>query len=401
MPRRRIRQPRRTATRAERLRAALLIGAGVIAGAVILAVDFGADGSVVPEVASWIDPGNSDALTGMAGSLAADDLDVANGYARRAIAHNPLEDRALVVAALAATSVNQIARADALFEHITKLTRREPLAETWMFDVAAARGHYAEALDHADAALRRRTGADIEVMPVLIAITNASPALPAFAHKLAGNPPWRAAFFRAFVRSKTGDSLALYDALRRSGDRPTPIEVAAMASQQIAAGNLPKARAVWQKGFGHPLPTLLSPNFESVMQYGDFGWAIVNRGGVQVVARLGGQGHAVEVEPSQTGKRITRVLQQAMLLDSGRHAISFEGRSVAGGAPVASVAVLCAGDNLELARAAVPNGQAWATMRFVFGVPAQDCPIQKLVIDAVPNVTQDTTPALIDNFRVE
>jgi peptidoglycan/LPS O-acetylase OafA/YrhL len=37
----------------------------------------------------------------------------------------------------------------------------------------------------------------------------------------------------------------------------------------------------------------------------------------------------------------------------------------------------------------------------LFGVPARDCPIQKLVIDAVPNVTPNSTPALIDNFRVE
>jgi len=401
MPRRRIRQQRRTASRAERLRAGLLIAAGVIAGAVIVVVDLGADNSVVPEVASWLDPGSSDALTAMAGTLAGTDLDAAHAYAQRAIAHNPLDDRSLVIAALGATSTNQIARADALFAHITTLTRRQPLAETWMFDVAVAHGRYAEAIGHADAALRRRTGADAEVMPALIAVTDGSAVLPAFARELASNPPWRPAFFRAFARSKDGNALALIEAMRRSGDHPGPVEVAAMASQQIAAGNVGGARAVWQKGFGRPLPPLLSPNFESATQLGDFGWSILVKGGAQVVARSEGKGHALEVEPSNTAKRPLRVVQQAMLLDGGRHAIRFEGRSVEGGDTVATMVVRCAGDDLELGRASVPAAQTWSETRFVFGVPAADCPIQKLVIEAVPNLTQGGTPALIDNIRVE
>lgn len=401
MPRRRIRQSHRTATRGDRIRAGLLICAGVIAGAGVIAVNLGADPSVLPEVASQLDPGNSDALIAMGGTLVGTDLDVAQDYALRAIAHNPLEDRALIIAALAATAANQIARADALFSHISTLTRRQPLAETWMFDVAIAHGQYGKAIDHADAALRRRSGAEDEVMPALIAITNGTPALAAFARKLAGGPPWRPAFFTAFAKSKDGDALALIEALRRAGDRPTPVEVAAMASQEIAAGSVPKARSVWQVGFGQPLPTLLSPNFESVLQLGNFGWAIVARGGSQIVGRPGGPGHALEVEPSTTGKRPTRVVQQAMLLDRGRHAISFEGRSVGGGAPVAAVVVRCAGDDAELGRADVPTVQTWTTTRFVFGVPASDCPIQKLVIEAAPNLVEGATPALIDSFRVE
>lgn len=400
MPRRRIRQSHRTATRADRIRAALLIGVSVIAGAGVIAVDLGADPSVLPEVASRVDPGNSDALIAMGGTLIGTDLDAAQDYARRAIALNPLEDRALIVAALSATAANHIARADALFGHITTLTRRQPLAETWMFDVAIAHGRYGEAIDHADAALRRRSGAEVEVMPALIGITNGTPALPAFARKLAAGPPWRPAFFTAFTRSKDGDALALIEALRRAGDRQTPAEVAGMASQQIA-GSVPKARAVWQIGFGHPLPTLLSPNFESALQLGDFGWTFLARGGSQIVGRPGGQDHALEVEPSTTGKRATRVVQQAMLLDRGRHAISFEGRSVGGGAPVAAVVVRCAGDDAELGRADVPTVQAWTRTRFVFGVPASDCPIQKLIIEAAPNLSEGATPALIDSFRVE
>lgn len=404
MPRRRIRQSRRVATRADRVRAVLLIGAGVIAGAGVIVVDLGADPSVIPAVASRVDPGNSDALIAMGATLIGSDLDVANDYARRAIAHNPLEDRALIIAALAATATNQIARADALFGHITTLTRRQPLAETWMFDVAIARHRYDEAIDHADAALRRHSGAEGEVMPALIAVTNRTPELPAFARKLARDPPWRPAFFIAFAKSKNGDAYALIKALREAQDRPAPIEVAAMASQQIAAGNLAGARAVWRTGFGHSLPPLLSPNFESVTQLGNFGWSIVGRGGSQIVGRPGGQGHALEVELSTTGKRATRVVQQAMLLDHGRHAIRFEGRSVGGGGgggPVAAVVVRCAGDDTELGRADVPNAQTWTTMRFVFGVPASDCPIQKLVIEAAPNLTPGGTPALIDEFRVE
>ncbi|WP_176787265.1 lipopolysaccharide assembly protein LapB [Sphingomonas sp. NFR15] len=397
---------RRVATRAERVRAGVLIGAALLAGAGIAAVDFAADASVVPEVAVQVDPRNSDVLTTLAENSARDDLDAAHAYALRAIASNPLDDRALVIAALARTSTNEIARADRLFGLVTQLTRRQPLAETWMFDLSADRGDYAGAIDHADAALRRHTVADTDVMPVMIRITATPGALPALARKLATMPPWRTDFFQRLARSKEGDGLALIGALRQAGDRTAPVEVAAMASQQIAAGSTAKARAVWRTGFGSPLPPLLSPNFESMVQYGDFGWTFGVRGGAQIVARGGStggtSGHALEVQPSRTGKRPVPVAQQAMLLDRGGHRITFEGRGVGGGGQsVASVVVRCAGTDQELGRASVPAGPSWTTAGFGFFVPASDCPIQKLVIEAVPNLTQGGSPTLIDTFRVE
>ena len=403
MPRLRTRT-RRVPTRAERVRAGVLIGVAVLAGAGITAVDFAADASVVPEVATQADPRNSDVLTNLAENTAKIDLDAAHGYALRAIASNPLDDRALVIAALARTSTNEIARADGLFDLVTKLTRRQPLAETWMFDVAASRGDYVGAIDHADAALRRHTAGDTDVMPVMIRITSTGGALPALARKLATMPPWRADFFQTLARSKDGNGLALIAALKQAGDHIAPVEVAAMASQQIAAGSTANARAVWLKGFGSPLPPLLSPNFESMVQYGDFGWTFGARGGAQVVARGGGatgkSGHALEVQPSRTGKRPIPVAQQAMLLVSGGHRITFEGRSVGGSESVASVAVRCAGTDQELGRATAPAGQRWATSGFGFFVPPTECPIQKLVIEAVPNLTQGGSPTLIDTFRV-
>lgn len=405
MPRVRTRIRRET-TRAERVQAGVLIGVAVLAGAGIFAVDFAADASVVPEVATQVNPRNSDALTTLAENTANTDLDAAHGYALRAIASNPLDDRALVVAALARTSTNEIARADGLFGLVTTLTRRQPLAETWMFDVSMTRGDYAGAIDHADAALRRHTAADTDVMPVMVRITNTSGALPALARKLAADPPWRTDFFQTLGRSKDGNGLALMTALKQAGARADPVEVAAMASQQIAAGSTGNARAVWLLGFGSPMPPLLSPNFESMVQYGDFGWTFGARGGAQVVARGGdgdgrGGGYALEVQPSRTGKRPIRVVQQAMLLVSGGHKVTFEGRSVGGTQSVATVVVRCAGTDQELGRAAVPAGPRWATSGFGFFVPATDCPIQKLVIEAVPNLTQGGSPTLVDTFRVE
>jgi len=396
---------RRVPTRAERVRAAVLIGVAVLAGAGITAVDFAADASVVPEVATQVDPRNSDVLANLAENTANTDLDAAHALALRAIASNPLDDRALVVAALARTSTNEIARADGLFGLVTTLTRRQPLAEAWMFDVLASRGDYAGAIDHADAALRRRSAADTDVMPVMIKITGTGRALPALARKLATMPPWRDDFFGALVRSKEGNGLALMTALKQAGDHTAPVEVAAMASQQIAAGSTANARAVWLKGFGSPLPPLLSPNFEAMVQYGDFGWTFGARGGAQIVARGdaadGKPGHALEVQPSRTGKRPLPVVQQAMLLESGGHRVTFEGRSVGGTQSVASVVVRCAGTDQELGRAGVPAGQHWAPGGFGFFVPPTDCPIQKLVIEAVPNLTQGGSPTLIDTFRVE
>lgn len=396
---------RRVPTRAERVRAGVLIGVAVLAGAGITAVDFAADASVVPEVATQADPRNSDVLANLAENTAKIDLDAAHAFALRAIASNPLDDRALVIAALARTSTNEIARADGLFGLVTKLTRRQPLAETWMFDLSASRGDYVAAIDHADAALRLHTAADADVMPVMVQITSTAGALPALARKLATMPPWRADFFRALARSKVGNGVALIDALKQAGDHTAPVEVASMASQQIAAGSTANARAVWLKGFGSPLPPLLSPNFESMVQYGDFGWSFGARGGAQIVARGdavdGKPGHALEVQPSRTGKRPIPVVQQAMLLDHGGHKVTFEGRSVGGTQSVASVVVRCAGTDQELGRAAVPAGQRWAPAGFGFFVPATDCPIQKLVIEAVPNFTQGGSPTLIDTFRVE
>lgn len=400
MPRVKIRRSSRE-TKTERVRIGIVAVAALLAATAITVVDLGADASVVPEFGSWINPGSSDALTGMAEDSVSSDLSVAKTYALRAVTIDPLDDRALLVIALAAISTNQVSVADNVFGLVAKLTNRQPLAETWMFDVAVNHGDYAGAIDHADAALRRQLGAEGEVMPVLIGVTDTPVALPALARKLVASPPWRTAFFQAFARSKDGNAAALFRAMRTAGGGATRLEIAAMATQQISADSIQGARAIWQEGFGKPLPALISPDFETSEQYGDFDWDIPAHGGGQIVSRGDGKGRALQVLPSTTGKKPVRAAQVGMYLDSGQYTLRFEGRSLGDNHSIATVAVRCAGTNEELGRSPVPAESAWHEVTIRFSIPSTLCPIQKLVIEADPNLTAGGSPMLVDSFKVE
>jgi hypothetical protein len=249
--------------------------------------------------------------------------------------------------------------------------------------------------------LRRQLGADNEVMPVLISVTDTPVALPALARKLVGSPPWRPSFFQAFARSKVGNAEALFRAMEAAGGSVTRLEIAAMATQQISADSIAGARAIWQEGFGKPLPALLSPDFETSEEYGDFDWDIPAHGGGQIVSRGDGKGRALQVLPSTTAKKPVRAAQVGMYLDSGQYTLRFEGRSLGDNHSIATVAVRCAGTDQELGRSSVPAGSAWQEVTIGFAIPTTLCPIQKLVIEADPNLTAGGSAMLVDSFAVQ
>ena len=92
---------------------------------------------------------------------------VAAGYARAALADDPLNPRALRVLATLADSAGQAARAEALLGASERVTRRELLTQLILIEFAVQRGQIGRALAHYDRALSVHPESGALLYPVL------------------------------------------------------------------------------------------------------------------------------------------------------------------------------------------------------------------------------------------
>lgn len=164
------------------------------------------------------------------------------------LGYDPLDVRLLRAAALVRVAQRDIAGADTLFTLAGKRSRRDPVVESWLFDLAQERGNSAQAVLHADAMLRARPATGNRLFSVLSETGKTPAGAHAIAARLATDPDWRAPFFAAAGRSDLDRAgmAAIVRATRPTVRPATPEEVAPLVTRLVAGDDTAAGVGAWQ-----------------------------------------------------------------------------------------------------------------------------------------------------------
>jgi len=401
---------RRSSSRADaaNLRRRLLIGFTVLVLAImawrIIAVSLGELLQFSrPRAALAWNGRDGDALAVVAsGRMAQGDGAGAEQAARAALAVDPLNGRAVQVLGLLAGAAGQTARADALMMQVDRLTKRNTVAEAWLFDLAMTGGRYSEAMDHADSLLRRRSGTTAKLLSVLVDTAGFAPALPALAEKLGKSPPWRPLFFAAFGKSDGNiDPAPLLAALDRAGTPLSAAEAQPLIAGMVRRGDY-RGAVDFARKFVPERGLMADGDFEGRPGIAPFMWRFTagDAGRAEIVARENG-GKALRVEPAARGKPGI-LAQQTLVLPPGSYELSGRMEKSRTGISGTAIRIDCVGRRgLTLFRGGDPVSQGqWQAFSGAFAVPSENCPAQTIEVLATGVVPAEGAISWYDELAI-
>lgn len=177
-------------------------------------------------------------------------LDIARGWAERALRSDPLDSRALTLLGLIAERKGDEKSAEALIRIAARRTWRDREAHAWLLNRYFRRGDFSQAVPHADALMRAAGYTQLlELFPVLAAFTVEPKALQALTGLLATAPPWRSWFLSQLSARLANQSRLdqLYDALSETQTPPTKEELRPYLDRLIRDANFERAYDIWHR----------------------------------------------------------------------------------------------------------------------------------------------------------
>ena len=216
---------------------------------------------------------------------AAGDMQRAAGYARRAIAANPLDGRGYRELALATATPDDVAATRALMQTATRRAPRDLVARDWLLRDALANGHVDEALRHADAMLRVDPALGKSLFPALMTAVSDPATRGPLVALLAADPPWRAAFWSRLCRDGTDTAgiAQVVDALHATAAPLDEREHQAWLDRLIREQRWAVAYPLWVETLAPEQRQRIGNVFD-----GDFAWAPTNSGFGWRIARVPG-----------------------------------------------------------------------------------------------------------------
>lgn len=178
--------------------------------------------------------------------------------AGRAIAISPLNARAFRLLAEVTDDPEQVRR---LMQEAIKRSRRESAAAYWLMNDSFARKDLADVVAKADILLRTKPKLAPYVMTYLGRVAESLEGRPLLASLLAGNPEWRAAFFKALPKNVQDETtpLDLMVELKDAASSPSSLELAPYLSALIAKERVELAYNAWLQLAPHEKLASLNP----------------------------------------------------------------------------------------------------------------------------------------------
>lgn len=321
------------------------------------------------------------ALVGMAErELGAGRLSSAEGYARRALAADPLQIPALRVMGLAADRRGDATRAWALMRAAGARNHRDPALQIWLLGRSAARGDYEDAFARADALARAEPDLTRRLFPLLMDLAGRPGAVNALAGRLALNPPWRTGFLISWIRQAPGADgpISVMDSMALQGSPPTAVEKSAIQSRLVRDGRFQQAFVLWAQDLPpaqlNNLADVNDSQFDGGLAEGPFTWAFEpqSRGFVDFEQAPGRGGRALHLYFDGRPAPQT-VVRQLLILPPGPRVLTGEVRADRFEAIGGLVWMIrcTGGSNAVLAESPPLVGPAeWRRFSVAFDVPA-------------------------------
>lgn len=319
------------------------------------------------------------------------------GLARRALAANPLETRALVLLALAAEAEEDDRRAVRLVSLAGARTLRDATAHSWLFELSFRQGDYVAALTHADLILRVHPRLRETVLPALMALASRPAGRGAIVARLETAPPWRSWFLKEYSRQAADPSepTPVYMALQSASRPPASAELSPHLDRLIEAGRIDQARLVWLASLPDQPAShdwLYNGDFEHPVTNLPFDWMIgrVRGAEIKVEASPMGNGQALRVQFGK-GRVGFRHVRKLLTLPPGRY--SLRGRAMAVDLRHQrgiNWRLACAEDGGETL-VSTPRIGGTVKIEFAdpFAVPSENCRAQWLVLEFAARIAPE------------
>jgi hypothetical protein len=258
-------------------------------------------------------------------AMAAPELREARALAERALAHGPLEVRAIRVLGLASEQLGDSAGAAALLSEAGRRSQREGPAHMWLFRQAMKRQDYPAAFRHADALMRKPVYRST-VEPQLVAAALDPAAVGALVARLGHNPPWRSSVIQDLARTAPGAAFEVLLGLTGSSAPPTDAEVAQLVERVAGAGHIEQAYVMWAQllppaGVPH-LANVYDGGFEGLVGAPPFNWRVTTdqEASAQITQGPDGDGQALYARFGAGAP--VMLAEQLLLLPPARYRVS-------------------------------------------------------------------------------
>lgn len=314
--------------------------------------------------------------------------------AARALAHDPLNARALRMLGQAAYASGNDARGDEMMEAAAQRSLHESAALYAMVRKHYSEGNYPKALWYADVLLRTRADALVELMPVLGRMAEDPEGSASLKHMLTRSPPWRPRFFSLLPRHITDarTPLGIFLAVRESSSRLSEADL--LSYLRMLANNdfhelayyawlqfLPPEQLA-KTGY------IFNADFEEEPTGVPFDWTFAAGSGVTVqrAARPDKQDEFALLLEFGPGRAELGGVSQTLLLPPGNYHLSAEYKADLTSERGLKWSVTCHGDREPLGESPSSTGfqPIWKELEFAFAVPDTNCNVQtlKLELDA-------------------
>jgi hypothetical protein len=337
---------------------------------------------------------SADALASLAEQrLIARDPAHAGIFARKALERWPLDVTALSTLGVAMDQAGQSRPAEVVMTLAGRLGWRDGLTQAWLFGHRAVEGRYDEAMQRADALLRRPTDVRPRLLAALAALIHDPRAIGPLARRLELQPSWRTEFVAGLgLYGKPQDDQAVHALLRALASGPAPptsVELGAYLQKFVAAQDWPRAVAAWRELSRAAPPAgeyVYNGDFEKEAGVPPFDWAISQSAGSSTyIADDPGEAHGKALRLEYDGFAALQFARQLLVMPPGDYVLSGKARQEGQDDPgQVSWSILCASDNRVLAKAPAAGARQgqWAAFQVPLSVPAASCPSQWLQLSA-------------------
>lgn len=341
-----------------------------------------------PAQALSVRPQFADALLMLAkAKLEQGDIPEAQRLATLAFSESPMNAKAAELLARA-QGPGQTVRARSIYQHASRLSRRENLTQLWLMNDAVQRGDYALAFDHADVLLRRRAWPRANIFDIFNSLLDRDVARKQLALLLVSDPPWRSEYLSAAGRrAAPAAAVQLISDLAAS---PSPAEMkdlAPLVQRLISNQNFSEALKVWKTAHRGSMDAALvhDADFSGGPGETPFDWQAPRARGAEV-EWLSDQDQAGGIVlRHDLYSSVAPILRQMTLLKPGAYRLGIRSTVATPAAEGAfRVEVRCIGANILL-RYLIRSGADAASHRaIIFTVPDSGCEAQWLTILPVP-----------------
>jgi len=258
------------------------------------------------------------------------DLRRVASLARQALESTPIDARALTLLGLVAERQGERDRAERLMQVAGSRTKRDGIAQVWLFANDLRRGELEQGLPRIDAVIRTTPELQPQVFAALTMLLGSDSGLRAIAALLGGKKiPWREKALAHFSGNvQDGERLTqLYSILKVSPYAPTPIEIKSLLTRLIADGQFARAYRSWRESLPNQADADAYPynrDLRTPLEGGPFDWTLDTVPGTDIRiadSQNGTEERAIHLQFS--GARITLgTVGQLLVLQPGEYRFS-------------------------------------------------------------------------------